>query len=67
VNAEFRAQAYNVLNTPQFSNPDTNITNGLASADGTQYSTAVGKSFGTISSTRLNTQRQLELAAHINF
>ncbi|RSL18693.1 TonB-dependent receptor-like protein [Edaphobacter aggregans] len=67
VNAEFRAQAYNVLNTPQFSNPDTNITDGLAINNGTEFTTGSGKSFGTISATRLNTQRQLELAAHINF
>jgi hypothetical protein len=67
VNAEFRAQAYNVLNTPQFGNPDTDITHGLANAGGTQFSTAVGQAFGTINTTRFNTQRQLELAAHLNF
>lgn len=66
VNAEFRAQAYNVLNTPQFSNPDVSLNDALRNADGT-YTTAAGKAFGTISSVRGNTQRQLELAAHINF
>lgn len=66
VNAEFRAQAYNVLNTPQFANPDTSLNNAVANSNGT-YSTGIGKSFGTISGTRQNTERQLELAAHINF
>ncbi len=67
VNMEFRAQAYNVLNTPQFANPDIKVTDGLPNANATQYSTGPGVSFGTINATRLNTQRQLELAAHINF
>ncbi|WP_263417158.1 TonB-dependent receptor [Terriglobus albidus] len=52
VKAEFRAQAYNVFNHPQFSNPQTNA----AQAD-----------FGTINSIRQYSERQFELAGHINF
>ncbi|QEE27463.1 TonB-dependent receptor [Terriglobus albidus] len=52
VKAEFRAQAYNVFNHPQFSNPQTNA----AQAD-----------FGTINSIRQYSERQIELAGHINF
>jgi Carboxypeptidase regulatory-like domain len=73
VNAEFRAQAYNLFNTPQFNNPDTNITDGtLVSGSTTTYttganSTGANNGFGSINSIRLNTERQLELAVHINF
>lgn len=64
--AEFRAQAFNVLNHPQFSNPDTYIPDGLFNANGT-YSTATGKQLGTINGTRFETQRAVELALHVNF
>ncbi|QHN05324.1 TonB-dependent receptor [Granulicella sp. WH15] len=73
VNAEFRAQAYNLFNTPQFSNPDTNLADGTAVAGSTNLFTTGANSagsnngFGSISSIRLNTERQLELAVHINF
>ncbi len=63
---ELRAQAYNLLNTPQFTNPDGNISNGVQNADGT-YSTGPGKSFGSVSGVRQLSQRQLEFAARINF
>lgn len=52
VKAEFRAQAYNVFNHPQFNNPQTNAAN----AD-----------FGTINGIRQYSERQIELAGHINF
>jgi hypothetical protein len=53
VKSEFRAQLYNVTNTPQFQIPDTNYTNG---------------DFGQLTSTRLApTQRELELALRISF
>lgn len=52
VKAEFRAQAYNVFNHPQFNNPDTNVSDG---------------NFGTINGIRQYSERQIELAGHINF
>jgi hypothetical protein len=72
VNAEFRAQAYNLFNTPQFNNPDTNITDGYNLPGTRTYvvganPAGANNGFGSMSSIRLNTERQLELAAHINF
>ncbi|WP_353069733.1 TonB-dependent receptor [Tunturibacter empetritectus] len=73
VNAEFRAQAYNLFNTPQFGNPDTNIHDGANIPGSTTIFTTgpntsgADNGFGSINSIRLNTERQLELAAHINF
>jgi len=73
VTAEFRAQAYNLFNTPQFGNPDTNIHDGTnIPGSNTVFTTGANASgadngFGSINSIRLNTERQLELAAHINF
>ncbi|MBB5317356.1 TonB-dependent receptor [Tunturibacter empetritectus] len=73
VNAEFRAQAYNLFNTPQFGNPDTNIRDGVNVPGSTTIfttganSTGANNGFGSINSIRLNTERQVELAAHINF
>ena len=73
VNAEFRAQAYNLWNTPQFDNPDMDLKDGInVPGSSTTWTTGANSSgtnngFGSISSTRLNTNRQLELAAHINF
>jgi hypothetical protein len=52
VKAEFRAQAYNVFNHPQFNSPQTNASQ----AD-----------FGTINGIRQYSERQFELAGHINF
>jgi hypothetical protein len=67
--AEFRAQAYNVFNHPQFNNPDTNIHDGVnVSGSTTQWTTGVGTNgFGTINGIRQYSERQLELAAHIYF
>jgi hypothetical protein len=67
VKFQFRAQAYNLLNTPAFANPDSNIHDGVANADGTYTTGAVSNGFGTINGTRQQSQRQLELAARINF
>ncbi len=55
--AQFRFQAYNLANTPQFTNPNAT------------YSTTVGAigDFGSISGTRLYTNRQLEFAGRITF
>jgi hypothetical protein len=52
VKFEFRAQAYNVFNHPQFNNPSTNASNG---------------DFGTINGIRQYSERQIELAGHVNF
>ncbi len=52
VNAELRAEAYNVLNTPQFTNPDGNLSDG---------------NFGLITGTRLASERQLQFAVRFTF
>jgi len=67
VKFQFRAQAYNLLNTPAFTNPDGDIHDGVANADGTFTTGAASNGFGSISGTRSQSQRQLELAARINF
>lgn len=48
---EFRAEAFNAFNTPQFSNPDTGVTDGT---------------FGVISS-QANSSRQIQFALKILF
>ena len=50
--AELRAEVYNVTNTPQFTNPDTNPTDG---------------NFGRISGTRLASERQMQMAVRFVF
>jgi Carboxypeptidase regulatory-like domain len=67
VKFQFRAQAYNLLNTPAFTNPDGDIHDGVANADGTYTTGPTSQGFGTINGTRQESQRQLELAARINF
>jgi hypothetical protein len=69
VKAEFRAQAYNVFNHPQFNNPDTNIHDGVnVLGSTTQWTTGVNTNgFGTINGIRQYSERQLEFAAHIYF
>jgi Carboxypeptidase regulatory-like domain len=67
VKFQFRAQAYNLLNAPAFVNPDADIHDGVANADGTYTTGATSNGFGTINATRAQSQRQLELAARINF
>lgn len=53
VKTEFRAQVYNLTNTPQFQIPDTNYNNG---------------DFGQLNSPRLSpANRQLELALRVTF
>jgi hypothetical protein len=49
--AELRAEAFNAFNTPQFSNPDTGVTNGT---------------FGVISS-QANSPRQIQIALKLLF
>lgn len=49
---QFRAEFYNIFNTPQFVQPDYNFSDG---------------NFGKLTSTRLNSQRQIQFALKINF
>jgi hypothetical protein len=49
---EIRGEAYNIANTPNFSNPSTSIG---------------GTSFGSVASTQANDPRILQLTARINF
>jgi hypothetical protein len=67
VKFQFRAQAYNLLNAPAFINPDADIHDGVANADGTYTAGPTSNGFGTINGVRQQSQRQLELAARINF
>jgi Carboxypeptidase regulatory-like domain len=65
---QFRAQAYNLFNNPAFVNPDSNINDALFNkAAGTYSADPTSNGFGTINATRTQSQRQLELAARINF
>ncbi len=66
-NLEFRAMAFNLLNHPQFTNPDTNVKDGIPDPSGTFYTTGAGSPLGTINAVRANTQRQLELGLHARF
>ncbi|MDR3763208.1 MAG: TonB-dependent receptor [Acidobacteriota bacterium] len=52
VKSEFRVQVYNLFNTPQFQNPDTNFNDG---------------SFGQLTTPRTLTNRELEVAMRISF
>ncbi len=67
VKFQLRAQAYNLFNTPAFTNPDGDIHDGVENANGTYTTGAASNGFGTISGTRQQTNRQLEFAARINF
>ena len=49
---EIRGEAYNVANTPNFSNPSTSIG---------------GTSFGSVSATQANDPRILQLTGRFNF
>ena len=49
---QLHADAFNVTNTPQFANPDGNLTDA---------------NFGKITSTQSNSQRELQLAARFTF
>jgi hypothetical protein len=51
---QFRTEGYNILNKPQFTNPDANLSDGV-------------NTFGTIRSTRAFSERQIQLALRIIF
>jgi hypothetical protein len=76
IKLQFRAECYNISNTPNFANPNSVITgwarNGVALASSTQIqpgdSPTNAGGFGTISSTRLgSTPRQFQFALKILF
>jgi len=50
---EFRAEAYNVLNNPEFANPNNS-----------RFS---GQGLGTINNTRFESQRQIQFGARFTF
>jgi Carboxypeptidase regulatory-like domain/TonB dependent receptor len=52
IRLQFRGQAYNIGNTPHLSQPDSNLGDG---------------NFGRITTTLLDTERQIEFAARITF
>jgi hypothetical protein len=52
VNTEFRTEAFNVFNTPQFSNPDGNLND---------------QNFGLISGLQYNSVRQIQFALRFTF
>ncbi|HEX4155406.1 MAG TPA: carboxypeptidase regulatory-like domain-containing protein [Acidobacteriaceae bacterium] len=66
VKFQLRAQAYNLFNTPQFTNPDGDIHDGTQQANGT-YTTGPGDNFGSISGVRAQSEREMEFAARVNF
>jgi len=79
-NLEFRAEAYNILNHPNFANPASRLNVGLPTgptSSGLQpgqafTQSAAGASWGLLSSTVGNyigqgTNRQLQLALRLNF
>lgn len=67
---QFRAEAYNLTNTPAFTNPNGNLDScsGTASTTCTTTSTSVDSgSFGQINGTRTHSERQLQLAFRLQF
>ena len=52
VKTELRAEAFNITNTPQFTNPDSNVGDG---------------NFGQINATRQYSERQLQMAVRFTF
>lgn len=70
VEGEFRVEAYNLTNTPQFNNPNGNldscINTATATCTATNYSTITG-SFGQINGTHVHSERQLQFAFRMQF
>jgi hypothetical protein len=67
VKFQLRAQAYNLFNTPEFTNPDGNINDGVKNYATGTITTGAGYGFGSVSGTRQLSERELEFAARINF
>ena len=70
ISGQFRVEAYNVTNTPQFNNPNGNLDSCLntatAACSATNYSSITG-SFGQINGTHVHSERQLQLAFRLQF
>ena len=62
--SELRGEIFNITNTPQFTGPDTNVSD--ASAASGQYTAGTG-SFGRVSGTRLASERQMQVAVRFLF
>jgi hypothetical protein len=60
VTGQFRAEAFNLTNTPAFTNPNGNLDNAITPGIN-------NGAFGQINSTRAYSERQLELAFRVNF
>ncbi|ADW67287.1 TonB-dependent receptor domain-containing protein [Granulicella tundricola] len=71
VKMELRAEVFNVTNTPQFTNPDSNPTDAGAvqNAAGVNTYTANGtvSNFGRITGTREYSERQMQMAVRFTF
>ena len=57
---QFRAEAFNLMNTPEFTNPNGNFDNKVTPG-------VNNGAFGQISSTRAYSERQMELAFRVTF
>jgi hypothetical protein len=67
VTGEFRAEAYNITNTPAFTNPNGSMdTCSTAICQGTETGSDTG-AFGQINGTRTHSERQLQLAFRLQF
>jgi hypothetical protein len=72
---EFRAEVYNLTNTPQFTNPNGSLNSCIYPAGSTATYTcasspqgsATTNDFGQITSTRVHSERQLQLAFRLQF
>ncbi len=70
VAAELRAEVFNVTNTPQFTNPDSNPNDGTVttSVTGVKTYTADGiNNFGRVTGTRQSSERQMQMAVRFTF
>jgi hypothetical protein len=61
VKTEFRAQVYNLFNTPQLQSPDTNYN------DAPSITSTSASGFGVIGTPRTGTNREIELAIRVSF
>jgi hypothetical protein len=70
ITGEFRAEAYNLTNTPAFTNPNGSIDSCPGSAVEVCSSSTTGQdngSYGQINGTRTHSERQLQLAFRVQF
>ena len=64
---ELRAEIFNVTNTPQFTNPDSNPADGKKNADGSYTISATSGSFGRVTGSRQASERQMQMAVRFLF